>query len=141
VSLSIAFIHFCTTYLKCQEKYSLAFAHPWCSADASQNVYKKHVAVTLRNVTRNVTWSREPLGSDLLSVIERRNRAKLRKRATAAEGGTHVYLNSKMKHEFTLLLSCWNRNPPPFLAILIPDEACRNRCLFSSLQAFKLTGS
>jgi hypothetical protein len=41
--------------LKCQEKYSLAFAHPWCSADASQNAYKKHVAVTLRDVTRNVT--------------------------------------------------------------------------------------
>jgi hypothetical protein len=29
----------------------------------------------------------------------------LRERATAAEGGTHVYLNSKMKHEFTLILA------------------------------------
>jgi hypothetical protein len=36
--------------LKCQEKYTLAFANPWCSPDASQNGYKKHVAVTLRQV-------------------------------------------------------------------------------------------
>jgi hypothetical protein len=60
---------------------------------------------------RNVTLSREPLGSDLLSVIERQNRAKLRERATAAEGGTHVYLNSIMKHEFTLLLLLKSESP------------------------------
>jgi hypothetical protein len=35
----------------------------------------------------------------------------LRERATAAEGGTHVYLNSKMKHEFTLLLLLKSESP------------------------------
>jgi hypothetical protein len=76
-----------------------------------------------------------------------------RERATAAEGGTHVYLNSKMMQEFTLLLL---KSESPALS---GDDRPRGREDLSSfltrpvvtdasfhqglalLQAFKLNGS
>jgi hypothetical protein len=42
--LQYSFLH----NLKCQEKYSLAFANPWCSPDASQNAYKKQFEMNAR---------------------------------------------------------------------------------------------